>query len=220
MSRQLSGFGRETQGLGRCPWFCRCGYGYSCGVKLSSLLKVALLSSLATVLMNIQIATFFPYLKYDPSELPALIGGFSLGPWAGLAIVVLKNLIFLGTHFSPQEMFGVSFNTIAGIAYVGTASGIYQLRKSKRMGKVSLVLGVIAMTLVMIPTQLVLFPVFQSWFLPDQAKLAQETLIRMILLTFVPFNLLKGSITGLLTYFSYKRFSRILKSDTLWEGKE
>lgn len=168
--------------------------------------------------MNIQVPTLLPFLKYDPSEVPALVAGFALGPLAGLAVVLLKNLIFLGTHFQPQEFFGIPFNTIAGFTFVGTSSSLYRMKKTKRMGKASLFLGALAMTLVMIPTQMVLYPIFQAWFLPQQQAMQQDALVNFILKVVVPFNILKGSLTSVITYFTYKRFSRILKSESLWDA--
>ncbi|MEW6280719.1 MAG: ECF transporter S component, partial [Candidatus Eremiobacterota bacterium] len=72
--------------------------------RLSRLLKVGLLSSLATALMVTVQVPFpgAPFLKYDPSEVAALIGGFALGPMYGLAILVVKNLLFLLLRFDVQ----------------------------------------------------------------------------------------------------------------------
>lgn len=188
-------------------------------MKLSVLLKVALMASLATIFMNLQFSIIpaFPFLKYDASEVPALIAGFSIAPLAGACVVLLKNLIFLATHFQPQEMIGIPINTIAGVTYVLVACSIYHAQKSKSSARVSLFLGVIAMSIVMIPVGLMLWPVFQRWFMPDQTVLKPDELIHLILLILLPFNLLKGAITGVLTFLVYKRFSRIFKSENLWE---
>ena len=188
-------------------------------VKLSVLLKVALLASLSTILMNIQFSLIpaYPYLKYDGSEIPALIAGFSIAPLAGAAVVILKNLIFLFTHFQPQELIGIPINTIAGLTFVLVACGLYHLKKSKKAAKVSLILGVVAMSLVMIPVCLLLLPIFQRWFMPELPVYNPDTLVKTILFVLLPFNLVKGGLTGLLTFVAYKRVSRILKTDRIWD---
>ena len=59
------------------------------------IVKVGILSAIAYILMFISIPLpIFPsFLKIDVSDIPAIFGGMSLGPIAGLAIVVIKNVL-------------------------------------------------------------------------------------------------------------------------------
>src|SRR4030042_629409 len=54
--------------------------------------RVGVLSAVAFLLMLLEFNfPFFPaFLQYDPSEVPALIGGFAMGPAAGFAVVAGK----------------------------------------------------------------------------------------------------------------------------------
>ena len=65
----------------------------------SYIVKVALLSTIAFILMaylEFPLPIFPAFLKFEIGDLPALIGGFALGPGAGTLIVFLKmySLLF------------------------------------------------------------------------------------------------------------------------------
>lgn len=184
-------------------------------VRLPTLLKIGLLSSLATVLMFYQIPMFATFLKYDLSEVPALVGTFALGPAAGAAIVILKNMLFTVARFSPEELVGIPLNTLAGLTLVLTCGSLYRLRKTKAWAVFSLVAGVLTMTLVMIPANFILYPLFAHVFLG--VDLTGGQLLGTILTTITAFNLVKGSLTSVVTFLVYKRFSHVLKTEPLWE---
>lgn len=188
-------------------------------MRLSILLKVSLLAALAAVLMHVSFPVIpgHPYLKYDPSEVPALIGGFAIGPLAGMAVVLLKNLLYLLLHFQGAELIGIPLNTVAGCALVGTAGWVYQVNKSKRIAVISLALGVITMALAMIPANLVLWPIFQRLFMPAVPGLPPDQLLTLILVVITPFNFIKGILTSILTFVLYKRVSPALKSVPRWD---
>jgi riboflavin transporter FmnP len=189
-------------------------------MRLSLLIKVSILAALSTLLMHLSFPIFpaHPYLRYDPSEVPALIATFALGPLAGMAVVLLKNSLYMLLHFAPSEFIGIPINTLAGWTLVGVAGHVYRLRKNKSIALVSLSLGVVAMTLVMIPANLVLLPVFQRFFMPSVATMPSEQMLAIILAVVTPFNIIKGSLTAFLTFLVYKRVSPLLKSQS--EGEK
>jgi riboflavin transporter FmnP len=188
-------------------------------MRLSLILKISLLAALAALLMQLSVPLFpaHSYLRYDPSEVPALIAAFALGPVPGMAVVVLKNLIHGLTHFQPTELVGLPINTLAGCALVGVAGSVYKARKSKSIAVMSLLLGVVAMTLVMIPCNLVLLPLFERVFFPSATPSNPDLVLTILLTVVTPFNLLKGGITSVLTFFVYKRVSPTLKSVPRWD---
>ena len=186
-------------------------------MKLSGVVKIAVLAGLATVLMSLRVPLFAPYLKVDVSECPALIAAFALGPAYGAAVVLLKNLLFGITNFQLMELVGLPLNTLAGLTLVLVSSNIYRLHKTKRMAVTSLALGTLAMTLVMIPANILLLPAFYRIFLDTSMNTDGLTTTVVTLIT--PFNLVKGSLTSILTFLVYKRFSAILKADPELNGK-
>lgn len=188
-------------------------------MRLSFLIKVSLLSALAAVLMQLQIPIFpaHSYLTYDASEVPALVASFALGPAAGMSVVVLKDVLHGLAHFRPTELVGLPINAIAGCTLAGVAGAVYQARKKKSVALVALALAVVSMTLVMIPCNLVLLPLFQRLFFPNSTPAQPDQVLQLLLTVFIPFNLLKGTITSVLTFLVYKRVSPTLKSVPRWD---
>jgi len=188
-------------------------------MRLSLLLKISLLSALSAVLMHLSLPIFpaHSYLRYDPSEVPALVACFALGPRAGMAVVLLKNLIYGLSHFQPTELVGLPINTVAGLTLVGVAGSVYKLHKRKSVALMALALGVVAMTLVMFPCNLVLLPLFQRLFFPTASPTSPDEVITVLLSVILPFNLLKGTLTSVVTFLVYKRVSPTLKSVPRWD---
>ncbi|EPZ61254.1 hypothetical protein H477_0179 [[Clostridium] sordellii ATCC 9714] len=82
--------------------------------------KVAILSAISYILMFIAVPIpgIFPdFLKIDISDLPAIFGGLSLGPVAGFAIVLIKNL-FQAMTASTTAWIGEFANLLIGGSYV------------------------------------------------------------------------------------------------------
>lgn len=182
-------------------------------MRLSLLIKISILAALSALLMHLRFPIFpaHPYLPYDPSEVPALIASFALGPLPGMAVVVLKNSLYMLLHFAPSEFLGIPANTAAGCTLVGVAGHVYRLRKTKSIALVSLSLGVVAMTLVMIPVNLVILPIFFRFFMPSMQS---EQTLTFIMSVITPYNIIKGSLTAFLTFLVYKRVSPLLKSES------
>ncbi len=60
---------------------------------------IGMLSAIAFILEYLEFSVpFMPtFIKMDLSELPALIGAFSLGPMAGAIICLVKNILHIFT---------------------------------------------------------------------------------------------------------------------------
>lgn len=89
--------------------------------RLFRLSVTALLSAIGFILMFIEFPLLpaFAYLKMDPSDLPAILGGVLFGPAHGVLIELMKNLldmVFKG--FGSQMGFGNLQNFLVGSAYV------------------------------------------------------------------------------------------------------
>ena len=172
---------------------------------------VGMLAAISGVLMVIELPLFFapPFYKLDFSELPVLICAFSLGP-------VLIHLLLKGTS---TAFVGDLANFLVGCSFVLPASILYQKLLSKKGAVASLALGTGVMT--------VFGSLFNAWFLiprfavmyglPLDAIIAMGTQVNgaitdlstLVLLAVVPFNLLKGVLVSVLTFFLYKRVERL-----------
>jgi len=152
----------------------------------------------AFMYFDVPVPPFPVFLKYDPSEVPALVATFALGPGFGIAVEAIKailiQLLRSGTVGGP---FGVFMNFLAGATFVGVA-GLYYTVEHTRPGAVkSLGLGVVAMTAVMIAANILLTPYFYG--------IPRDQVIALVLPALLPFNLLKGLISSALTFYVYKR---------------
>ena len=96
-------------------------------VSTRALVMTAMLSAVSFILMFLDFSVpFMPaFIKLDVSELPALIGSFSLGPVYGAVICLIKNLI---NFFVRSNTGGVGelSNFLLGVMFVVPAGMIYQ----------------------------------------------------------------------------------------------
>src|SRR5690554_5019645 len=66
--------------------------------KTRNLVMISLLAAMSFVLMyvvQIPLLPAAPFLKWDPSDLPNVLGGLVLGPGAAFLIALIKCLLFL-----------------------------------------------------------------------------------------------------------------------------
>lgn len=164
------------------------------------LTQVAVLGAVAFTFMYVEFPLpFFPaWLKYDPSEVPALIATFALGPAAGIAVEAVKGLLIsLLRSGNLGGPFGIFMNVLAGVTLVAVAGAYYRVVHT-RVGAIrAMGTGVGAMTLVMIAANIVLTPIFFG--------IPRDQVIALVLPALLPFNLLKGFMSSVATYYVYKR---------------
>ncbi|MEZ7893254.1 MAG: ECF transporter S component [Candidatus Wallbacteria bacterium] len=169
--------------------------------KLNIMTKVSVFAGIAFVLMRFFEFPFpllWPdFLKFDFSDVPALIIGFAISPAAGCAVVLIKNALFLLTGFN---FIGVGANLCAGIAFTFVSSFVYSHNKTMKRAVISIIYGILAMTVVMIPVNMALVRV---WGIPENAA------AKIVWIVIPSFNIVKGLLEGFLTYVSYKKISTV-----------
>lgn len=192
--------------------------------KLNKLVKVSLLGVIGFILMFIEIATpFFPtFLKFDISDLPALIGAFAFGPLAGISIEFLKNLLH-GLFIGGTAFIGELANFAVGSVLVAVAGYIYGKSKNKKMAVGSLIMGTVAMSFTAsILNYFIFLPLYETVLhFPINAIVSMGSKINpnikdlnsLIVWCIMPFNLIKGSIVSGLTILMYKSVSPILHEE-------
>jgi len=100
--------------------------------KVRQLTVTALMGAMSAVLMFIQLPVpmFMPsFIKFDLSELPALIASFAIGPLSGACVCLIKNIINLFSTSTGGV--GELSNFILGCAFVVPAGLIYKAKKTK-----------------------------------------------------------------------------------------
>lgn len=184
------------------------------------LVGTAMLSALAFVLQYIEISIpIMPaFIKFDFSDLPALIGAFAYGPIAGIAIEFLKNLIHCA--FSQSATVGELSNFILGAVFAGTAGCIYKHKKTKATAFWGGVAGAILMGVISIPSNyFVVYPFYYRMYMPQEVVLQMyqvilpsvKSVLQCLFVFNLPFTIVKGLLSTGITMLVYKRLSPILK---------
>lgn len=165
---------------------------------IQRLTRIAVLAALAAILFMIEIPVVSFY-KLDLSNLPVLLGGFSMGPVPAMLILLTKSLLGL-LHTSTGGV-GELADFIMGAAYVLPAVLLYARRKNRQHAVIGMVVGTAAMMLAAAAVNyFILFPMlthsYPTW--------------ELILTATTPFNLLKGVVLSVATYLVYKPLSPLL----------
>ena len=187
---------------------------------LDRITKVGILSALSYGLMFIQVPIPIapPFMKLDLADVPSLIGGFALGPWYGVMIHFIKNLLNLSKTMTGGV--GELSNFIVGSTFVLVSSLIYRNNKTKKNSILSLILGVLAMSAVAtISNAFVVFPLYGKAMNMDlsafAAQAGKNSLVKnyftLMIFSIAPFNIIKGAVESIVTELIYKRISPILK---------
>lgn len=185
----------------------------------SNMIKIALLAVISFLVMFIEfpLPFFPPFLKIDFSDLPALIGGFAIGPFAGVMIELIKNLLHFVFKTSTGGV-GELANFVIGSALIFPAAVIYHKNKSRKNAVYGLIVGSIAMGIVGgLANYYVLIP-FYSKFMPIDVIVSSAAALNslvtdlksLIIYGIVPFNIIKALIVSIVTLSIYKKVSVIL----------
>ncbi len=189
--------------------------------KTRKLVVTAMLSSLATILMLVEIPLPFiapPFYKMDFSEVPVLIGAFSMGPVTGVVIEAIKILLNFIINGTDTGGIGEIANFVIGCAYILPASIIYKRKKTKGNAILAMSIATLTMAIlsvfinayVMIPIYSAITPLKQIIQMgKDIVPFIKDTLTFCIFCV-APFNLIKGVLVSVITTLIYKPLSRVI----------
>ena len=194
-------------------------------MKTRNMVSIAMLSAVAVVLMLFEFPLPFlpPFYKIDASELPVIIGAFAMGPWAGVLIELLKNLLNLLLDGTTTAFVGEFANFLIGCSYVVPASLVYYYRKSKKNALLGLILGTVSCAVVgCLMNAYLLLPTYSKAFHMELDALiamgtavnkAIDSMFTFVLFATAPLNILKCGLVSVFTMLIYKPISRILKGE-------
>jgi riboflavin transporter len=171
-----------------------------------------LMAALAIVLsfLEIPMPFFAAWLKLDFSFVPMMLVGFSLGPAAGMAVLLITNTF----HLLGSSSVGVGeiANLLLGVSFLLPALIAYNQSRTRKSALLGMLVGILMMVIVgVVSNTYFLIPLAKNaGFLPAAFDLT-EYLIAAI----IPFNILKGLVDCVITYIMYKRLSGILKKAKL-----
>ena len=183
----------------------------------------AMLSAVAFVLMFIEfpIPALIPsFVKLDISDLPELLAAFSMGPLYGVAVTLLKNLLFILLHGTSSAYVGELFNFLMGSVFAFSAGFIYQRKKSRKSALIGSIVGAALMALISVPLNyFVVYPAYVVCYgLPLEAIIGMyqailpsaDSLIKCLVIFNLPFTFFKGMLDVALCFLIYKPLSPLL----------
>ena len=164
------------------------------------------------------------FIKLDISDLPALLGTFSLGPVYGVAIQLVKNLLHL--PFGSSAGVGELSNFILGAVFVLCAGLVYRKHKSRKGALIGAMLGAVLMAVVSVPSNyFFVYPAYVKVYgMPLEAIIgayqailgtiaevpSSNALLNCLLVFNVPFTFCKGLLDVGLCFLIYKPLSPLL----------
>ncbi|MDO5293617.1 MAG: ECF transporter S component [bacterium] len=188
-----------------------------------NLVLMGMLGALSAVLMLFKFPVPFALSFYtiDFSEVPVLIGAFALSPVAGVIIELIKNLLNLLINGTQTAGVGELANFISGSILVFTAATIYRRNRSRNGAVIGLTVATIVMSIascfinyfVTLPVYFVAFGM--NWdTIMNMSQAISDSItnpLMFLVLSVLPFNLLKCGLSSLITLLLYKHVSPILK---------
>ncbi len=194
--------------------------------KVSVAKRLTLIGVCAAIATVLHILDFpLPFLapgfyKLDLSELPVMLCGFYLGPYAAVACEAIKILLKLMIKGTSTAFVGDFANFAVGCSFALPAAIIYQLKKTRSGAIWGLVTGTMTLTLFGSAFNAVyLLPKFaQLYGIPLDSIIGMGSKINgsiqdistFVLFAVAPLNLIKGAMVSTLTMLLYKRIARPL----------
>ncbi|MDE7405548.1 MAG: ECF transporter S component [Clostridiales bacterium] len=199
------------------------------GISSTHIAFIAMFATLAGVLYILDFAlpfAFPSFLEFKLSDIPILIGSFTLGPVSGGVIVVVEILIKLVIKGSTTMFVGELSDLITSCAFAVTAGIIYKRHRTFKGALVAMAIGTaVEVTVALLINWLVLVPFYVQFFfggswepLIDSMKLLFPACTKATFYNFylwvsvLPFNLLRCIIAVAVTLLVYKRISRMINS--------
>lgn len=188
-------------------------------VNVRYLTVTAMLSAVAYILMFLDFSVpFMPaFIKMDLSELPALIGSFAMGPLCGVVVCLIKNVLHL--FITTTGGVGELSNFILGVAFVLPAGLIYKHKKNRKSALIGSLAGAAFMGIFsIISNYFLVYPVYYN-FMPEEVILAAyqailpsvKNILQCLICFNMPFTIIKGMFSVVITFLTYKHISPILK---------
>lgn len=189
-------------------------------ISTSNMVKISMLGVISFILMfmNLPLPIFPAFLKIDFADIPSVIGGFALGPVAGIMIQFIKNVLHFMFDNSTGGVGEIS-NFIVGGSFVLVSGSIYQVMRTKKGAVIASLSATIAMAAVASFSNYFIVIPFYSNIMPIDVIVNMGTVVNsaihdkftLVLYGVVPFNIFKGLLISVVTALIYKKVTPILK---------
>ena len=186
-----------------------------------NLVRISVLSAIAFILMYLEfpLAAIFPaFLKFDISDLPAILGSLAMGPVSGVLIQVMKNILHAVVKGVETGGVGQLANALTGSAWVVPIGLIYKHNKTKKTAIKALIAGAISMVIVAAFANYYMLLPFYATIMPVEAIIKMGSVINpnitdyltLVIYGITPFNIFKTIALSVITMLVYKKISPIL----------
>ena len=153
--------------------------------------------SMAVSFVEFPIVPGVEWLKYDPSGIVSLVAGFAYGPAAAVIVSVLGFVPHLFTN-----PWGTLMAVLVALALSVPAALIYRRNKTRKGAVIGIIVGAIAALVVAIVGNMIVTPFY--------AHMTTAQVVALIVPALLPFNALKFTIHGVVTFLIYKPISNLL----------
>lgn len=186
--------------------------------------QMGMLAAISVILMLFEIPLPFApaFYEIDFSEVPVMVGCFTMGPAAGAAIEFLKILLNFAMNGTDTAGVGEFANFLIGCSLVVPAAIIYKKKRTKSGAVIGMAVGTAFMTFVgCFLNAFVLLPAYAKAFgMPIDALVGMGSAVNghitdlatFAIFAVAPFNLLKGFLVCAIVLLIYKKISPILKN--------
>ncbi len=159
-----------------------------------------------------------PFIKFDFSDLPALIGAYAYGPIAGILIELVKNLIHCA--ITKSATVGELSNFILGASFAASAGLFYKLHKTKKTAIIGGIAGAFIMGVLSIASNYyIVYPFYYKAYMPEEVVLQAyqaimpgvKSVLQCLTIFNLPFTIVKGLACVLVSIPIYKPLTKVLK---------
>lgn len=170
--------------------------------KLATMAMLSATGIIMVAFVEVPLIPAAPFLKYDPADIPILIGTLIYGPAAGLIMTFVVSFLQSFALHGSGGVIGFVMHVVATGAMCLAVGLIYSRSKQTlSWAALSLGAGVATMTLVMTGMNLVLTPIFMGKGL--------ETVVSMLIPAIIPFNLLKAGINSAVAFIIFRQVEKV-----------
>ena len=142
-----------------------------------------------------------------------------MGPLCGVVVCLIKNVLHL--FITTTGGVGELSNFILGVAFVLPAGLIYKHKKNRKSALIGSLVGAAFMGIFSIVSNYFLvYPVYYN-FMPEEVILAAyqailpsvKNILQCLICFNMPFTIIKGMFSVVITFLTYKHISPILKGN-------
>lgn len=173
-------------------------------LKISILATLCALSVVLATVVRFPLFPSAPYLEFDAGDVAILVGTFMYGPLSGVLITLIVSLIQGVTVSAASGLWGILMHFVSTSFFCIVCGYIYHRRANRIILATALLTGVVFTTILMIPLNLIITPLYTG---------APQSFVASILIpTIIPFNLIKFAINAILAFGLWSVLELVIKN--------